>query len=94
MRATEFPCIEDILYFIERETVMPNGLWYVDISVQPETSTLSFEGVLKVLPKALRPENCFKFQIGQFSSFTARQRGTQTAVPALTGVRRDRRRLL
>jgi hypothetical protein len=44
MRATEFPCIEDILYFIERETVMPNGLWYVDISVQPEPSTLIFEG--------------------------------------------------
>ena len=44
MRATEFPCIEDVLYFIERETVMPNGLWYVDISVQPEPSTLIFEG--------------------------------------------------
>jgi hypothetical protein len=44
MRATQFPCVEDILYFGERETIVSNGLWHVDISVQPESSTLIFEG--------------------------------------------------
>ena len=33
MRTTKFPCIEYILYFIKTVTVVPDGLWYVNISL-------------------------------------------------------------
>jgi hypothetical protein len=33
VRATKFPCVEDILYFIKAEAVVPDGLWYINISV-------------------------------------------------------------
>jgi hypothetical protein len=43
MRATKFPCVEYVFYFIETEAVVPDGLWYVNISVQRESETLIFE---------------------------------------------------
>jgi hypothetical protein len=33
MRATKLPYVEYVFYFIETETVVPDGLWYVNISV-------------------------------------------------------------
>jgi hypothetical protein len=43
VRATKFPCIEYVFYFAQRETVMPDGFWYVNISVQSEPRTFVFE---------------------------------------------------
>jgi hypothetical protein len=31
--ATKLPYVEYVFYFIETETVVPDGLWYVNISV-------------------------------------------------------------
>jgi hypothetical protein len=33
MRATKLPYVEYVFYFIETEAVVPDGLWYVNISV-------------------------------------------------------------
>jgi hypothetical protein len=43
VRATKFPCIEYVFYLVEGKAVMPDGLWYVYISVQSEPKTLIFE---------------------------------------------------
>jgi hypothetical protein len=43
VRATKFPCIEYVFYFAQRESVMPDGFWYVNISVQSEPRTFVFE---------------------------------------------------
>jgi hypothetical protein len=43
VRATKFPCIEYVFYFVEGKAVMPDGLWYVYISVQSEPKTLILE---------------------------------------------------
>ena len=43
VRATKFPCIEYVFYFAQRESVMPDGFWYVNISVQSERRTFVFE---------------------------------------------------
>jgi len=45
MRATKFPCVEYAFDFIETEAVVPDGLWYVNISIQRESQTLIFESV-------------------------------------------------
>jgi hypothetical protein len=36
MRATKLPYVEYVFYFIEAEAVVPDGLWYVNISVYRE----------------------------------------------------------
>ena len=33
MRAAKLPYVEYVFYFIETEAVVPDGLWYVNISV-------------------------------------------------------------
>ena len=43
MRATKFPRVEDVFYLIEAEAVVPDGLCYIDISVQGKSQTLIFE---------------------------------------------------
>jgi hypothetical protein len=43
VRATKFPCIEYVFYFAQRESVMPDGFWYVNISVQSEPRIFVFE---------------------------------------------------
>jgi hypothetical protein len=43
VRATKFPRIEYVFYFVEGKAVMPYRLWYVYISVQSESKTLVFE---------------------------------------------------
>jgi hypothetical protein len=43
VRATKFPCIEYVFYFVEGKAVMPYRLWYVYISVKSEAKTLILE---------------------------------------------------
>jgi hypothetical protein len=43
VRATKFPCIEYVFYFVEGKAVMPYRLWYVYISVKSESKTLILE---------------------------------------------------